>query len=710
MDLGGLKVKDLPPVLTAASLIDVCLSKTQRKTPTEIHKRSNISVIRKFYIRKIKTCAQFFVEKLKAIITLFPKLDSIHPFYGDLLNILYDRDHYKLALGQVAACINRIERISKEYITLSKYSDSLYKSKSLKTAAFGRYCTVVKKLAKVFEYLEEVRMHLQRLPVIQTSARTLLLAGFPNVGKSSFVNRLSNANVEVQPFAFTTKSLFVGHFDHLYTRWQIIDTPGILDHPLEERNLIEMLAIAALTHLQCVVLFVIDVSEDCGYSVAQQVALFRSVHVLFKNKPKVVILNKTDKMNPSDLAPDVKQLLKEVETDTDVTMAATSTLTGDGMDEAKNVACELLLQQRMMRRAAAVASANPAAAAAAAATGDTPLASAAAAAALGVKGSAAAMLHVSSVQQPRQPNIPDSVLQELERKKKGLALPKRKLERDIEEEEGGPGVYSHDMRKNHILANEDWRYDVVPEFFEGKNVQDFLDPDIDAKLQALEKEEEALLQKELEQQDEIQDQISRLRAVRVKLSRLHRGISHKRMEANLKKKKNGPRLLKKTNRQLEEARQALREEDIETNSRKRGRSLQRQSEDDRSRSASAARRGDNDVEDMEEDAEQRQRLRAKIRRLARSRSVADPARKRNVTSERDADSECSVEDARFTSAVVQGQKRRLGGISREKALQLKRTVDRKMRGTAGESDRFIQVKKVKWLMSGKRGIGKTHSR
>lgn len=179
---------------------------------------------------------------------------SVHPFYGDLLNILYDRDHYKLALGQVAACINRIERISKEYITLSKYSDSLYKSKSLKTAAFGRYCTgmrrlmqplclfihvlqlvhlatrvfplvrlflVVKKLAKVFEYLEEVRMHLQRLPVIQTSARTLLLAGFPNVGKSSFVNRLSNANVEVQPFAFTTKSLFVGHFDHLYTRWQV---------------------------------------------------------------------------------------------------------------------------------------------------------------------------------------------------------------------------------------------------------------------------------------------------------------------------------------------------------------------------------------------------------------------------------------------------------------------------------------------------------
>lgn len=124
----------------------------------------------------------------------------------------------------------------------------------------------------------------------------------------------------------------------------------------------------------------------------------------------------------------------------------------------------------------------------------------------------------------------------------------------------------------------------------------------------------------------------------------------------------------------------------------------------------AARRRERDAEDMEEDAEQRQRLRTKIRRLTRSRSMADPARKRLAASEGGGDSASGEEDARLSSAVAEGQKRRLGGISREKALQLKRTVDRKLRGTAGESDRFIQVKKVKWLLSGKRGIGKTHSR
>ena len=52
--------------------------------------------------------------------------------------------------------------------------------------------------------------------------------------------------MEVQPYAFTTKSLYVGHTDYKYLRWQIIDTPGILDHPLEDRNTIEMQAITAL--------------------------------------------------------------------------------------------------------------------------------------------------------------------------------------------------------------------------------------------------------------------------------------------------------------------------------------------------------------------------------------------------------------------------------------------------------------------------------
>ena len=46
-------------------------------------------------------------------------------------------------------------------------------------------------------------------------------SGFPNVGKSSFINKVTRADVEVQPYAFTTKSLYVGHTDYKYLRWQV---------------------------------------------------------------------------------------------------------------------------------------------------------------------------------------------------------------------------------------------------------------------------------------------------------------------------------------------------------------------------------------------------------------------------------------------------------------------------------------------------------
>jgi nucleolar GTP-binding protein len=51
-------------------------------------------------------------------------------------------------------------------------------------------CTLMKKLGPSLSYLEQVRQHLSRLPSIDPSTRTLILTGFPNVGKSSFMNKV----------------------------------------------------------------------------------------------------------------------------------------------------------------------------------------------------------------------------------------------------------------------------------------------------------------------------------------------------------------------------------------------------------------------------------------------------------------------------------------------------------------------------------------
>jgi len=88
----------------------------------------------------------------------------VHPFYADLMNILYDRDHYKLALGHINKAKSIVDNIANDYVRMMKNSDILYRAKMLKKAALGRMCTLMKKLKSSLSYLEEVRKHLARLP------------------------------------------------------------------------------------------------------------------------------------------------------------------------------------------------------------------------------------------------------------------------------------------------------------------------------------------------------------------------------------------------------------------------------------------------------------------------------------------------------------------------------------------------------------------
>ncbi|KAI8324407.1 P-loop containing nucleoside triphosphate hydrolase protein [Martensiomyces pterosporus] len=456
--------KRIAPVPEAGDFLDIVLSKTQRKTPTVIHPGYKISRIRNFYMRKVKFTQDSFDEKLRQILEEFPLLDNVHPFYADLMNVLYDKDHYKLALGQINTAKHLIDAVAKDYVRLMKFGDSLYRCKQLKRAALGRMATIMKRQKDSLSYLEQVRQHLARLPTIDPNTRTLIVCGYPNVGKSSFMNKVTRADVDVQPYAFTTKSLFVGHMDYKYLRWQVIDTPGILDHPLEERNTIEMQSITALAHLRASVLFFIDLSEQCGYSVADQMSLFNSIKPLFANKPTLLVVSKIDTCTLDDIKPEERKLVEAVKED-GIEIAQLSSYLDKGVIETRNLACDKLLQQRVEMK---------------------------------LKGhKVSGVLNKLNVAQPgrrdtveRPAHIPEAVLK---RRKYDPEDPERpRLERDLEVESGGAGVYNVDLKKRYMLSNDEWKYDAIPEIMDGKNVADFVDPDIEEKLAELEREEEKL--------------------------------------------------------------------------------------------------------------------------------------------------------------------------------------------------------------------------
>ncbi|KAK5637812.1 hypothetical protein RI129_000003 [Pyrocoelia pectoralis] len=371
------------------------------------------------------------------MINEFPKIEvsfEIHPFFADLMNVLYDKDHYKLALGQLNTCKHLIDNIARDYVRLLKHADSLYRCKMLKKAALGRMVTIMKRQVENLQYLEQVRQHISRMPSIDPNMRTLLVC----------------ADVEVQPYAFTTKSLYVGHTDYNYLRWQVIDTPGILDHSLEERNTIEMQSITALAHIRSCIVYIMDVSQQCGYSIDDQFSLFRNIKPLFANKPIIICVNKTDVRKIADLEPEYQQFFEDMKKE-NVVIHEMSNKDKEGVVELRNVACDLLLAHRVEYKMKSK-------------KGHDDISS---------------RLH-------RPPCIPAAVLN----KKNAMKIDgdKKKLERDIELELGDD--YILDLKKNFDLHNPTEKYDIVPELWNGRNIADYIDPEIEAKLEALEREEE----------------------------------------------------------------------------------------------------------------------------------------------------------------------------------------------------------------------------
>ena len=449
-------------------------------------------------MRKVKFTQQTISERLTTILTDFPRLNDIHPFYADLCNTLYDRDHYKLALGQLNTARSLVDQIARDMIRMIKYADSAYRCKCLKRAALGRMCTVLKRQKASLAYLEEVRKHLSRLPALDPATRTILMCGLPNVGKSSFMNKITRGNVDVQPYAFTTKSLFVGHCDYKYLRWQVIDTPGILDHSLEERNTIEMQAIIALAHLTCTVLYFMDPSEVCGYTVEQQCSLFKSIQPLFANKQLLIVVNKVDQQPWETLEAEKKEMIEALAKNANCSLMTMSNVSEHGISEVKNTACEKLLASRVDARV----SGNKVD---------------------GVMNRLQVFSPTPRDNVQRGTNIPESVADSIADGTKGSLdhKPKRsrtgyaqtvnddgdemtdanyrKTARDLMWENGGPGVWAPDYRELYDLKDEDWKFDAIPEILEGRNIADYVDPDVEKKLAELESEEEQLLA-ELESQ------------------------------------------------------------------------------------------------------------------------------------------------------------------------------------------------------------------
>ena len=289
--------------------------------------------------------------------------------------------------------------------------------------------------------------------------------------------------------------------------------------------------------------------------------------------------------------------------------------------------------------------------------------------------------------------IPHSVA--INKAKKASGELKIVTEKMLQEENGGAGVYNADLRKNYLLDNDDWKYDIMPEIYNGKNVADFIDPEIDERLAELEREEEELearfqedkaaaeMEMEPDLDDEEKELLGQVRARRSKLVSEHR---RKKSVANnvptMRRDRTSDPERRLTTTRMKESLGAMGIDTTLAVARARSASAVREGRK-RSRSL-AGNGGDEDVDAMDADGEEKPRVHS-----SKSRSVSVARR-----------------TSKSKGAGLRDESEKM------RAQKLADKAQRKMnkRAKTGEADRVIITKMPKHLFSGKRGNGKTDRR
>jgi len=300
-------VLELPSVLRAPEVLDKALGRASKATAKG---RDRTEKTRNLAVARVQAAGQTIGSTLHGIVKGFPTLDRLPPFYRDLVDILVDRDRLKKHLGAVQSAADKAEDITRDYVRRIGNGKVAHLPR-LRGEAVGRLSSIVNQVAGDLDALVDARIQLRRLPTIDPELPTIVVAGYPNVGKSAFVRAVSTGKPKVADYPFTTQGVSVGHFERGYTRYQILDTPGLLDRPMEKRNRIERQAIAALAHLADAVLFLVDPTETCGYPLGDQLHLLESVREAFPGVPVVVAENKSDLNPPKSGRPQVSSLTGE---------------------------------------------------------------------------------------------------------------------------------------------------------------------------------------------------------------------------------------------------------------------------------------------------------------------------------------------------------------------------------------------------------------
>jgi len=319
----------MPTVLTADELIDKAFRRAERAASAYSPPGGKVAKARAREELRVRTVSNVVRDNLRKILDRTPGVSTLPKFYQELVDTLVDRDQFHRSLARVNWAVKTVRNLEQRYVEKISERDPKEIAK-LRRAFYGRVADILHEIDDDLRYLNQARNVLKELPVVDLELPTVVIAGHPNVGKSTLLRALTNAKPEVASYPFTTKGINVGQFEEHYLRYQVIDTPGLLDRPLSERNEVEKQAILALKHLGDVIVYIFDPSEYCGFPIEEQTHLFEEILNEFGEFPFIVAINKVD------IADEEKtRAIEEFVRARGLEPVKISAVTGEGLDELK---------------------------------------------------------------------------------------------------------------------------------------------------------------------------------------------------------------------------------------------------------------------------------------------------------------------------------------------------------------------------------------
>lgn len=291
--------RNIPTVLTVEELLDKAFSKAKKAGDAVVDK-DRVYRTRKQMTRMVGSAGDILSSTLVDWVRRWPSIDQMSEFDVAMVEAAVGCDDYRQSLGACQWAAGKCTEIAQQNAKKIRRMVNLPPMHESRREAYGRISSIMGRIEKNLDFLRDARDILRTLPMIDSSEPCLVVAGAPNVGKSALIASMSSGKPEIAAYPFTTRQLHVGHFINRRMKYQLVDTPGLLDRPMDERNQIEMQAIAALEHVGDLCLFLMDPSETSGTSIEAQTNLLNEVADLLPQTPLIVIDGKGDLLETID--------------------------------------------------------------------------------------------------------------------------------------------------------------------------------------------------------------------------------------------------------------------------------------------------------------------------------------------------------------------------------------------------------------------------